>query len=260
MAMNNRTLRPRVSGFSPKSISNLELWLDADDSSTLTTSASAVSEWRDKSSSARVFSQSTANNRPVLTTNVIGGRSAVRFDGANDVLVSTTNAGSLILPSTMFIVANKPTNTADGGLLTHQKNGEDSYNSDSMYCITTNSNAAGIRVLGGTSTTLFPGVQASTAILGSFIMSLTISTNSGILRNLTAGVSNTDSSVLFSATPSNNGLALGVIATWNGAAITYVHYLTGDIAEVIGYSKALSASEASQVGAYLAKKYGLTLA
>jgi hypothetical protein len=43
MAMNHRTLRPSVSGFTPRSISGLALWLDgADSSTTYTTDAGPV--------------------------------------------------------------------------------------------------------------------------------------------------------------------------------------------------------------------------
>lgn len=49
MGMNPKLLRPRSTGFNPKSISGLALWLDASDLSTITLNGSNVSEWRDKS-------------------------------------------------------------------------------------------------------------------------------------------------------------------------------------------------------------------
>lgn len=255
MAMNNRLLRPRASGFNPKQIANLGLWLDADDASTITTVSGGVSEWRDKSGSGRVFSQGTANNRPTVATNVFGTKPAIRFDGSNDTLKSTADAASLLFPATCFIVANKPVSTSDGGLFTHIKTGADSYNSGDAWVLSTNTNSAAIRVLGATSTTLFPGVGATATLLGKFLVSLRLATNSGVLKNRTAGLSNTDSSFSFSATPSNNGCGVGFLS----ALSTDVHYLAGDIAEVLIYSRALSASEESSVEKYLAKKYGLTL-
>lgn len=259
MAMNPRLLRPRATGFNPKQIANLGLWLDADDASTITTVSGVVSEWRDKSGSGRVFSQGTANNRPTVATNVFGTKSAIRFDGSNDSLRSSADAGSLVFPATCFIVANKPVSTADGGLFTHIKSGSNAYDSAHAWGMLTNSNGAAIRVMGATSTALFPGVGAAAALLGKFMASLRLTTNSGILKNRTAGLSNTDSSFSFSATPSNDGCGVGFLSASSGVGNFDILYLAGDIAEVLIYSRALSASEESSVENYLAKKYGLTL-
>jgi hypothetical protein len=44
------------------------------------------------------------------------------------------------------------------------------------------------------------------------------------------------------------------------ASFGNIHQLAGDIAEVIGYSRALSATEHDTIARSLARKYGLTLA
>ena len=88
MAISPRLLRPRASGFSPKSIAGLSLWLDASDASTITLNgATAVSEWRDKSANKFAVSQATANNQPALS-GTIRGRPCIEFDGVNDYLFS----------------------------------------------------------------------------------------------------------------------------------------------------------------------------
>ena len=96
MAMNQKLLRPGASGFNPKSIAGLSLWLDASDSSTITLNgATAVSEWRDKSGNGYAVSQATANNQPALT-GTIRGRACIDFDGANDHLFSdSTGLGAI---------------------------------------------------------------------------------------------------------------------------------------------------------------------
>lgn len=71
MAMSPRLLRPRASGFNPKSIAGLYLWLDAADSATVTLNSGNVSQWRDKSGGNRHFSQASASRQPAYT---IGGR------------------------------------------------------------------------------------------------------------------------------------------------------------------------------------------
>lgn len=60
------------------------LWLDAADSATITTVGGAVSQWNDKSGNGRNAAQSTAGNRPLLTT--VSGLQILRFDGSNDFM------------------------------------------------------------------------------------------------------------------------------------------------------------------------------
>ena len=62
------------------------LWLDADDSSTITTVSGAVSEWRDKSGNNRHVSQADAINRPAVSAGGLNSKDVLSFDGSNDVL------------------------------------------------------------------------------------------------------------------------------------------------------------------------------
>jgi hypothetical protein len=66
-------------------------WYDAADASTITASSGAVSQWRDKSASARNLNQSTPGARPQTGTRTIGGLNAIEFDGADDVLIGSAN-------------------------------------------------------------------------------------------------------------------------------------------------------------------------
>ena len=94
MAMNPRLLRPRASGFNPRSISGLALWFDANDSSTITTVSGAVSQWNSKVG-GYTATQTTANNRPAYSATSFNGKAGVSFDGSNDQLDSTYNANLL---------------------------------------------------------------------------------------------------------------------------------------------------------------------
>ena len=255
MPMNNRLLRPREN-FTPRSIANLALWLDAGD-----LAAGAVATWTDKSPGARVFSQSTANNRPTATANVINGRSVVRFDGSNDRLTSTADAGLLVSPVTWFCVARKSAATSDGCLFTHEKAATNAYDGPDVWCITTNSSGSAIRVLGGTAGNTSFGVGAVGDNLGTFLATFRIAgTNDATIRNRTAGLTATDTSSSFAATPANNGITIGALAAFGFGEAVYIHPLNGDIAEIIAYSRALSGNEQTLVATYLARKYGLTLA
>ena len=85
MAMSNKTLRPRVSGFNPKALPGFVYWLDASQSSTITT-ATGVSEWRDAGGGAIKATEITANAQPAYQLAQQNGKNAVYFDGTNDKL------------------------------------------------------------------------------------------------------------------------------------------------------------------------------
>ena len=62
------------------------LWLDAADTSTVTTVSGAVSQWNDKSGNNRHATQPTAASRPVVTANGLADKSVITFDGTNDFM------------------------------------------------------------------------------------------------------------------------------------------------------------------------------
>ena len=64
--------------FSPSELSNMKLWLDAADASTITHSSNAVSQWNDKSGNGNHAIQSTSDKRPTTISN------GIQFDGSND--------------------------------------------------------------------------------------------------------------------------------------------------------------------------------
>lgn len=67
------------------------VWLDASDTTTISVSGSAVTQWNDKGSAGYNVSQSTATNRPASGTTTLNSKNVIAFDG-NDVL--TSSAGS----------------------------------------------------------------------------------------------------------------------------------------------------------------------
>jgi hypothetical protein len=120
MPMNPRLLRPTTSGFNPRQISDLALWLDgadasslyttdagpvtavsspteisgcvgwwdASDISSITQSGGLVSQWNDKSGSGLHVSQATAGLLPGVAT--VNGLNAVDFDGTDDYMFTTS--------------------------------------------------------------------------------------------------------------------------------------------------------------------------
>jgi hypothetical protein len=83
---------------------DLALWLDAEDTSTITLNGSTVSQWDDKSGNGRNASQGSAALQPIYTTNGLNGKPVLSFDGADDELTITS---SFALGETAAMVAQR---------------------------------------------------------------------------------------------------------------------------------------------------------
>lgn len=104
MPMNPRLLRPLATGFNPKSIAGLFQWFDGSDRATMfdaTTGGNAVADngtvarWEDKSGNGYHLTQGTAANRPTLRAAIRNGRSVLEYDGANSNLASASITNDL---------------------------------------------------------------------------------------------------------------------------------------------------------------------
>lgn len=83
-------INPYRFGFNPLSLSPA-LWLDASDTSTITASAGAVSQWNDKSGNGRNMSQATSAAQPITGSATQNGLNVLSFDGSDHM---THDAGS----------------------------------------------------------------------------------------------------------------------------------------------------------------------
>jgi hypothetical protein len=65
--------------WTPAQLPSLALWLDAEDTASITLNGGKVSQWNDKSGSARHATQATAANQPeyIASTAVLGGKPSV---------------------------------------------------------------------------------------------------------------------------------------------------------------------------------------
>ena len=114
--------------FSPSSIGSLVLWLDANDSQSLTLNSSdVVTRWNDKSGNDR--NATSGNGSPLFIAN--GGPSGLphiqfrRASGVDDLIVG----GSSFFAKHMFYVCRSPTTTWNsyGGILGHQSGRSSNY-------------------------------------------------------------------------------------------------------------------------------------
>lgn len=246
MPMNQRLLRPRQTGFDPRSISGLKLWLDATDSTTVTLNGSSVSEWRDKSGNAFHFSQATANNQPSYT-GTINGRAAIAFDGANDGLDRTDVTNSAFADATgacAFVVYE--INGTDLQYAVFRQflsgSGHDRFNSTTFHCYFR--------------TTRFGSLSPAPPSSGKVLLtsSANASEDTQTLRiNGSASVTQ-PCATTFAAWRAQQGAQGWWSVGYDGS------YLLGSVGEVIVFGRAVTPAEIAAVERYLARKWGITVA
>jgi hypothetical protein len=69
------------------------LWLDAEDTSTITLNGSTVSQWADKSGNGRNAVQAVAAAQPTYNATGLNNKPSLSFDGSNDILRTATPLG-----------------------------------------------------------------------------------------------------------------------------------------------------------------------
>ena len=222
--------------WTPLLISGCSLWLDASDSSSITLSSGAVSQWNDKSGNARHFSQSNSTYRPTVSSAAQNGRDVVVFDGTNDHL--TASSYTVSNTSTFFIVT-KQSSLKDVVLIGRsdaQRQGlRENYGSAGNY----------------------------SAYWGNDLTSSGTSSNFTVAHMVTMRVNSSSGfewwrdsvSVGTNATgPAESTFAPTQIPAMSG--VTYPqHLLNGWVAEVIIYNSALSTADRQTVEAYLQAKW-----
>jgi hypothetical protein len=254
--------------FNVLSLPNLKLWLDASDTSSITSSAGAVSAWNDKSGNGYNFAQATATNKPTTGTRSKNGLNVIDFDGTNDFMQNTAAASVFnfmhnTTGATVFITWSPDTIATNNWIL-------DSTNSDSLgssgygtaiYSQNTsaemrqstnngsgNPSTAPIRNNGG------PTVAGSTwyyITLKADTNNATAGNRSLYRRNGGADTGTNTNTGTPSATNASQALVLGAQAA--GA----FEPLNGMVAEIIICSGILSATDITNTQNYLAAKWAI---
>lgn len=264
MAMNNRLMRPKVSNtFNPSQLTGLSLWLDAaygaslfdatSGGSLVTADSSAVARWEDRSGNGRHFTQSTANNRPLLRTGTNGKNSLpiLEFDGSNDSLFGdTTQYTKSTAAFTVFIVFNVSSTAGQYPVIFATRTNIPSNNWRII-----NSNVAGYSDMSFGSSNTFTPYKTSGVTRGTwYSYSVTYNGSGAATSSNYAATTNGSSSTLS---------ASGVFGTDSGtnAAIgcesSSANFMKGNIAELCVYSQALSAADLAKLQTYAKSKWGI---
>lgn len=237
MPLSRSILRPR---FNPKMIGGLALWLDANDSSTITLNSTTVSEWRDKSGNARHAAQATAALQPTFTANAVNGKSALTLTGSQFIEVAafpikTYMAGVAVAS----IGGNAQSLLQRGGI------------NDVHSVFASSTNIIG-RVGGGTDSSVSYSSGTRYVITFKIFFPRPSGTSSTLIRvNGTPGTLAT-----VSQGPSSSDRALAI-----GGLSSSVYLMTGDVCEIAYYQTEteLTDGEISQLESYAAKRWGITL-
>jgi hypothetical protein len=228
------------SSFVPPSISGNVLWLRADMGVTL--NATRVSGWADQSGTGdanKNVAQATAGNQPLFNASdaSFNGHPSLTFASArSDMLNSGAWAAPMPNPATWFVVAQLV-----AAQIAVMIDGQGASNRHLLY----NNTAAGAErvVLSGAALTAAGTLNG----IGAFVMAGVMGTSGKLYMNArTAAASGT--------TGTQTLTALRI-----GAAYTSAGFWDGEIAEVIGYNRALTQAEVETVLAYLGARYAIAI-
>ena len=220
--------------FGPLLGSNLLLWLDANDADTITEDANGnITNWYDKSENSS-HATATSGRHPSGNADAINGKKALYFDGSEDMTLSNMlHSESNYTAFTVF-----KTNAVN---TTAERLFESNDGSDRLILWSS---------LGGSqSTGIFTDTESnvtlSTRISGAQVITWSLEAASSATSYIN-GVSSTSGSYTKKALENTP-----TIGSRN------VHYVIGDIGELILYDRVLSETERVQVETYLSVKWGI---
>lgn len=221
--------------FTPASLAP-RAWYDAAETSSITASSGAVSQWNDLSGNGYHLSQATAINQPITGANTINGLNVIRFDGSNDWIANTTLPASQTQPWSIFIVAKASSAVTTTRALMNPYSGD---------------NGAGFLE---TAT----GVRYVSAYFGAVGRGPSITdTNTNVFFWLASGTSSIVGANTTFSTVSAGTLTRGAGLIIGSNLQRTSEFFNGDVAEIIFFNYALTTAQRDQCRAHLASKWGL---
>jgi hypothetical protein len=194
------------------------------------TNGQSILSWTDRSTNSHTVA--TGSHAPTLVTNVIGGSPVVRFNGSNDYLTNATyNPGNVAL--TYFMVERNLNGGA--GVAPYSWGSSSGRNSGIIF-----QNNSGMQP-----TNPKKPYNSATGRIWCYIQTLTGGDNTW-MNGASSGI---------------DGQQTGTIAAPFDVGRRNVSslYTSGDIAEIIIYHRALTATERTNITAYLSQKYSITV-
>jgi hypothetical protein len=238
------TTLPPPTGSGP-ALSGLKMWLKADAGTTR--NGNTVAQWVDQSGSGSSASQANVSRQPLFVASAIGGKPALRFDGADDYMDFTLPVNGL--SEMTIVVVNSSSTALDGSIF-------GSYRS-SLYWGDQRSTAIGAVYL----TPLSPDLQfrfGGTQAYGKYVRPSALGSGWSVSTAVKQGgnerlyFNNTQVSSVTGKPATITGVpSLGNL----GRGFNSVGFI-GQIAEVLVYNRALTDVERQELHTYLKSKYG----
>jgi len=238
-------LNGQLNSFSPLSIGNCKLWLDANDSSTVTGTTS-VTLWKDKSSNSYSFAVPSGLLSPSYGTDS-GGLKSINFTSGSTATGLSSAVSFPLSSSSFFIVLTVPSYLGSAkGIFTAAGSGGNDYQDsngfdmdDNGYLEMAQNNNFNINAFGTQTVRIicsfgWNGSAFTTYVNGSQYYSATFGKGTATLMVLGARI------------VSGSPYASGFNATCT-------------INEVIGYSSYLSTTNRQQVESYLSRKWSVSV-
>jgi hypothetical protein len=262
MPMNARLLRPRAApstGFDPRTIADLLAWYDFSVASTVAANSDgtgavsnngAISYVADRSGNGNhATNTGAAGTKPTYLTSAQNGLNLASWDGGDVLTASASNR--TVAAQTVIVVGRMDTGVAGSARLISQGNSATDFINSGLTPLqrpgggSPANDLISVEWTAGTPRANI-GISLDTMFVASHVWSGTVISNA--VNGGTPATGNF-SGAAFTA----NRIALGHNA---GNA----NNLTGRIAEVVWYTRALSAAELSTLVRYLGAKWGITVA
>lgn len=232
----------------PITVPGCVAWLDAADTSTITSSGGAVSSVRNKANANIPFVQGTGVNQPITGTRTINGLNTLDFDGANYWLT----ANGLIsyftgsdMPFTIFSVClcDTPTAATQSSIWAIGNSASGAQFQSQVY-------QSSLNVCNRRDDTSTIATSGATYIAGNNI-------NCVVFTGTTIS-SYTNATTNYTGTSLDVGtLTLDRFAIGATIRNTNAHFFDGAIGEVIIYKGALSSTDRIAIQRYLGNKWGV---
>jgi hypothetical protein len=221
--------------------SNVALWMDAADATSMTLSGSTVTRWNDKSSNATSFIAASGWTAPTIQANAQNGKSSVNFNGTTNILRGVNVSPDGRTAMTMFLVAYQPSGTSltAGSIFSYNQQAGWSSTGLAIY-------QGGIGWRYGTGQPQNPSVVT------------TIGANYAIAMVNKNGVTETgwvNGTQVYSNSSTLATLAGNSNEIWIGYGVQ--GFLNENVGEIISVFSNLSSTPQTQMEGYLAWKWGL---
>ena len=231
-------------GFLPNSLSNLTLWLDGADATTITESANKVSQWDDKSGTKNAV-QGTGIDQPNFNATGLNGKGTVTGDGSDFMLIPQP-IPSLTEDVTIFMVLKQNSGDNFKALMAWR---------DSAFParFSTGSSGAGSLIFfdsGFGNLTIAPNELSTSAF-----SVVTFTTTSTDMVTRVNGVETSHHTFTGKNWGTAQGTDMSIFSRVNGSSGS-----RDGIAELGIYLDTKNATEISRIEKYLGNKWGITIA